>query len=300
MPHGQPHNSLRVPWVYCQGMKEKAFTVLQRVEQASKQANDYAEAIDETVPPLFALTEQMDFRAGMLLAPEIRYGRLFEATRDGILILDPGTRKITDANPFISELLGYQEPVFPPQAAGHSSKLDGRTEKCLTDLAVWLRAEKQSWLSGVSLRPLGVNKSRWENETTSPCSCLPGELYRTPRPAGVATCTRATVHSCISQAVGTLGLAPETLSTDDFPTGAKQNCPRAIVAGKPVAGFSGATTWSRRSSDGLREASTAHNALKVLHRQEWTPNERGPDCCQEERLRSHCRAQSRKNTKLCL
>src|SRR5688572_12419563 len=38
---------------------------------------------------------------------EIRYRRLFEAARDGILILDPGTRKITDANPFMSELLGY-------------------------------------------------------------------------------------------------------------------------------------------------------------------------------------------------
>jgi PAS domain S-box-containing protein len=38
---------------------------------------------------------------------EVRYRRLFEAARDGILILDPGTRKITDANPFMSELLGY-------------------------------------------------------------------------------------------------------------------------------------------------------------------------------------------------
>jgi PAS domain S-box-containing protein len=38
---------------------------------------------------------------------EIRYRRLFEAARDGILIMDPDTRKITDANPFMSELLGY-------------------------------------------------------------------------------------------------------------------------------------------------------------------------------------------------
>lgn len=38
---------------------------------------------------------------------EIRYRRLFEAARDGILILDPVTRKITDANPFMSELLDY-------------------------------------------------------------------------------------------------------------------------------------------------------------------------------------------------
>src|SRR5690348_5990689 len=37
---------------------------------------------------------------------EICYRRLFEAARDGILILDPATRKITDANPFMTELLG--------------------------------------------------------------------------------------------------------------------------------------------------------------------------------------------------
>ena len=40
-------------------------------------------------------------------ASEVRYRRLFEAARDGILMLDPGTRKITDANPFMVELLDY-------------------------------------------------------------------------------------------------------------------------------------------------------------------------------------------------
>ncbi|MEY2429153.1 MAG: two-component system, chemotaxis family, CheB/CheR fusion protein [Verrucomicrobiota bacterium] len=38
---------------------------------------------------------------------EIRYRRLFETAQDGILILDPESRKITDANPFMTELLGY-------------------------------------------------------------------------------------------------------------------------------------------------------------------------------------------------
>jgi PAS domain S-box-containing protein len=38
---------------------------------------------------------------------EIRYRRLFETAHDGILLLDPGTRKITDANPFMTQLLGY-------------------------------------------------------------------------------------------------------------------------------------------------------------------------------------------------
>jgi PAS domain S-box-containing protein len=42
-----------------------------------------------------------------VLVSEIRYRRLFEAAHDGVLIVDPETRKIVDANPYMSELLGY-------------------------------------------------------------------------------------------------------------------------------------------------------------------------------------------------
>jgi PAS domain S-box-containing protein len=38
---------------------------------------------------------------------EIRYRRLFEAAHDGILVIDPHTRKIIDANPFMTQMLGY-------------------------------------------------------------------------------------------------------------------------------------------------------------------------------------------------
>lgn len=38
---------------------------------------------------------------------EIRYRRLFEAALDGVLLMDPASRKITDANPFMKTLLGY-------------------------------------------------------------------------------------------------------------------------------------------------------------------------------------------------
>ena len=38
---------------------------------------------------------------------EIRYRRLFEAAHDGVLLLDPVTCRITDANPFMTTLLGY-------------------------------------------------------------------------------------------------------------------------------------------------------------------------------------------------
>jgi diguanylate cyclase (GGDEF)-like protein/PAS domain S-box-containing protein len=42
-----------------------------------------------------------------LQASEIRYRRLFETAKDGILILDADSGKITDANPFLEVLLGY-------------------------------------------------------------------------------------------------------------------------------------------------------------------------------------------------
>ncbi len=47
-----------------------------------------------------------------LQASEIRYRRLFESARDGILILDAVSRKITDVNPFMVELLGYTRDEF--------------------------------------------------------------------------------------------------------------------------------------------------------------------------------------------
>src|SRR4029079_3577549 len=38
---------------------------------------------------------------------EVRYRRLFQTAKDGILILDVGTGKVIDANPFMTALLGY-------------------------------------------------------------------------------------------------------------------------------------------------------------------------------------------------
>jgi len=44
---------------------------------------------------------------GALTVSEIRYRRLFETAKDGILILNADTGRITDANPFLQNLLGY-------------------------------------------------------------------------------------------------------------------------------------------------------------------------------------------------
>lgn len=47
-----------------------------------------------------------------LVISETRYRRLFEAARDGILILDAETGMIVDVNPFLIELLGYTHDEF--------------------------------------------------------------------------------------------------------------------------------------------------------------------------------------------
>ncbi len=53
------------------------------------------------------VTERLHFQVE-LRRSERRYRRLFEAAKDGILILDPETRRIIDSNPFIQELLDYE------------------------------------------------------------------------------------------------------------------------------------------------------------------------------------------------
>ncbi len=47
-----------------------------------------------------------------LQASEIKYRRLFEAARDGILILNASTGQVVDVNPFLVEMLGFSHTEF--------------------------------------------------------------------------------------------------------------------------------------------------------------------------------------------
>ena len=47
-----------------------------------------------------------------LRASEMRYRRLFETARDGILLLNAETGQIEDVNPFLVEMLGYSHSEF--------------------------------------------------------------------------------------------------------------------------------------------------------------------------------------------
>jgi PAS domain S-box-containing protein len=57
------------------------------------------------------LTERKE-KDSQLRESEVRFRRLFESARDGILILDGSTGQITDANLFMTELLGYSPDEF--------------------------------------------------------------------------------------------------------------------------------------------------------------------------------------------
>jgi PAS domain S-box-containing protein len=73
----------------------------------------FAEADNTT--PLKGAQEGLTPRArenSPLRTSEIRYRRLFESARDGILILNAASLKITDVNPFMMELLGYSRDEF--------------------------------------------------------------------------------------------------------------------------------------------------------------------------------------------
>jgi PAS domain S-box-containing protein len=72
---------------------------------------------DNKGKPLYFMTTIVDITARKqaeesLLISEARYRRLFEAARDGILILDAETGLIVDVNPFIENILGYSHKEF--------------------------------------------------------------------------------------------------------------------------------------------------------------------------------------------
>jgi two-component system cell cycle sensor histidine kinase/response regulator CckA len=56
-----------------------------------------------------------------LRASELSYRRLFEAAKDGILILDVDTGRITDVNPFLFKLLGFSRAEMIGQTVGELS-----------------------------------------------------------------------------------------------------------------------------------------------------------------------------------
>jgi PAS domain S-box-containing protein len=60
---------------------------------------------------------------------ERQYRRPFEAAGDGILLLDSGQGRITDANPFMTELLGYSHAALLGKESGDQAASASETSR---------------------------------------------------------------------------------------------------------------------------------------------------------------------------
>jgi len=82
---------------------------------AKKDQREKSKSIEVPSPSknnLKSADEVSEFADEALIESEIRYRRLFESAKDGILILDAESGKIIDVNPFLIELLGYSHEKF--------------------------------------------------------------------------------------------------------------------------------------------------------------------------------------------
>ena len=94
---------------------EQAESRSEQAEIRSEKAETRSEKAEERIEKAEARTEQA------LLASELSYRRLFEAAKDGILILDADTGRITDANPFLCRLLGFSRDEMAGCTVGELS-----------------------------------------------------------------------------------------------------------------------------------------------------------------------------------
>jgi PAS domain S-box-containing protein len=94
-------------------------------------------------------------RTQALRASELSYRRLFEAAKDGILILDVETGIINDANPFLCELLGFSRD----EMVGASIWDLGPSEDIVANKARFEQLRQQGWIRYENL-PLETKNGR--------------------------------------------------------------------------------------------------------------------------------------------
>ena len=87
---------------------------------------------------------------------ERQYRRLFEAARDGILILDSDHGKVTDANPFMTELLGYSHAELLGKELWQIGLLQDKT----ASLEAFQRLKRDSYIRYEDL-PLQNQRGEW-------------------------------------------------------------------------------------------------------------------------------------------
>ena len=105
---------------------EQAEARSERAEARSEQAEIRWEQAEARSEQAEMRTEQAELRTELvgvqseeaLRASEVRYRRIFEGAKDGILILDGETGRISDVNPFLVELLGLSHDEMVGKTVG--------------------------------------------------------------------------------------------------------------------------------------------------------------------------------------
>jgi PAS domain S-box-containing protein len=104
------------------GRTEQAVGRTEQAEARTEQAEARAERAEARTEQIEARSEQAETRSEQAIrASELSYRRLFETAKDGILILDAETGRISDVNPFLVELLGFPHSEIVDKTVGELS-----------------------------------------------------------------------------------------------------------------------------------------------------------------------------------
>ena len=100
---------------------DQANTRTAEANSRTDQANTRTDEANTRTQQADLRTEKAEVQGEALRASELSYRRLFEAARDGILILDADTGRISDVNPFLIELLGFSHDEMLGKTVGELS-----------------------------------------------------------------------------------------------------------------------------------------------------------------------------------
>jgi PAS domain S-box-containing protein len=101
---------------------EQAVARTEQADTRTKQANTRTEQAVVRTEQADTRTEQAETQSEQAIrASELSYRRLFEAAKDGILILEVGSGRISDVNPFLIELLGFSHSEMVGKTVGELS-----------------------------------------------------------------------------------------------------------------------------------------------------------------------------------
>ena len=105
---------------------EQAKTRIEQAEVRTEQAETRTEQAKTRTEQAEIRTEQAEMRSEQAIrASELSYRRLFEAAKDGIMILDADTGRISDVNPFLVQLLGFSRGEMAGKTVGELDLFQG-------------------------------------------------------------------------------------------------------------------------------------------------------------------------------